>query len=126
MDKPKLYVSNERYVYFDDTGNLIRISNKDNIEGNYITVQLDDVMSMITGAEGMEKYVVLFDTVTKQNVLRSRYIEEEIQFDINSQIYQLPTIKPNRPDFTIQQDIPNKVWRLILDETLQYNLNKKV
>jgi len=125
MDKPKLYVSNERYVYFDDTGNLIRISNKDNIEGNYITVQLDDVMSMITGAEGMEKYVVLFDTVTKQNVLRSRYIEEEIQFDINSQIYQLPTIKPNRPDFTIQQDIPNKVWRLILDETLQYNLKQK-
>lgn len=126
MTKPMLYVSNERYVYFKENGELISVSNRNDLEGNFITVQLQDVMGIITGSEIMDNYIVLFDTVTKQNVLKSRIIEEEIQFDVNSQIYKLPTNKPNRPDFTIQQDISNKVWRLKLDETLQYNLKANI
>lgn len=120
-----IYVPTYRYVYFDKDGELLSIGNIKDETRNYITVELNEVINLITGKEVISDYIVLFDTVTKQHVLRSRFIEEEIQFDVNSQIYKIPTIKPERPDFTIQQDTVNKCWRLKLDDILQQNIKSQ-
>jgi hypothetical protein len=120
-----IYVQTKRYVYFDTDGEILSISNQNKTEGSYIKVDVDQVINLITGKEVLSNYVVMFDPVTKQNVIRHRFIEEELQFDINNQIYKVPTEIPARPDFTLQQDVKNKRWNFILDSLLQENLKKQ-
>ena len=120
-----IYVQTKRYVYFDNDGEILSISNQNKNEGSYIETDVDQVINLITGKEVLSNYVVMFDPVTKQNVIRHRFIEEELQFDINNQIYKVPTEKLARPDFTLQQDVKNKRWNFILDNLLQENLKKQ-
>lgn len=120
-----IYVQTKRYVYFDNDGEILSISNQNKTEGSYIETDVDQVINLITGKEVLSNYVVMFDPVTKQNVIRHRFIEEELQFDINNQIYKVPTEELARPDFTLQQDIKNKRWNFILDNLLQENLKKQ-
>lgn len=120
-----IYVQTKRYVYFDNDGEILSISNQNKTEGSYIETDVDQVINLITGKEVLSNYVVMFDPVTKQNVIRHRFIEEELQFDINNQIYKVPTEKLARPDFTLQQDVKNKRWNFILDNLLQENLKKQ-
>jgi hypothetical protein len=120
-----IYVQTKRYVYFDNDGEILSISNQNKTEGSYIETDIDQVINLITGKEVLSNYVVMFDPVTKQNVIRHRFIEEELQFDINNQIYKVPTEKLARPDFTLQQDVKNKRWNFILDNLLQENLKKQ-
>jgi hypothetical protein len=120
-----IYVKTKRYVYFDNDGEILSISNQNKTEGSYIETDIDQVINLITGKEVLSNYVVMFDPVTKQNVIRHRFIEEELQFDINNQIYKVPTEKLARPDFTLQQDVKNKRWNFILDNLLQENLKKQ-
>lgn len=125
MTEQVLYVPTVRYVYFDTNGEIVSISNRNTEEGNFIKVELEEVINLITAKEPLGKYIVLFDTVTKKHVLRSRFIEEEIQFDINNQVYQVPVVKSERPDFTLVQDIKNRKWFLKLDLSLKENLKNK-
>ena len=67
----------------------------------------------------------MYDPVTKQNVVRHRFIEEEIQFDINNQIHKVPTTPVLRPDFTLQQDIKNRRWNLKLDDVLEESIKNQ-
>ena len=120
-----IYVQTKRYVYFDAEGEIVSISNQNTSEGSFVEVEIDQVINLITGKEVLSNYVVMFDPVTKQNVIRHRFIEEELQFDINNQIYKVPTIVGPRPDFTLQQDIKNKRWNFVLDTVLQENLKKQ-
>ena len=120
-----IYVQTKRYVYFDAEGEILSISNQNTSEGSFVEVEIDQVINLITGKEVLSNYVVMFDPVTKQNVIRHRFIEEELQFDINNQIYKVPTIVGPRPDFTLQQDIKNKRWNFVLDTVLQENLKKQ-
>lgn len=125
MSEQILYVPTKRYVYFDSTGEILSVANRNDAEGNYIEVELDEVINLITAKEPVSKYVVLFDTLTKKHVLRPRFIEEEIQFDINNQVYKLPTVKPERPDFTVVQDVKQKKWFLKLDDSIKENIKNK-
>src|SRR6056300_1202409 len=120
-----IYVQTKRYVYFDAEGEILSISNQNISEGSFVEVEIDQVINLITGKEVLSNYVVMFDPVTKQNVIRHRFIEEELQFDINNQINKVPTVAVPRPDFTLQQDIKNKRWNFVLDTVLQQNLKKQ-
>ncbi len=119
-----IYVNTTRYVYFDNDGEITSISNQYIEGGTYLKVDVDQVMNIISAKEPMSNYVVMFDAVTKQNVIRHRFIEEDMQFDINNQIYKVPTDNIVRPDFTLQQDIKNRRWNFILDPVLATNLKK--
>lgn len=126
MTEPIIYVPTKRYVYFDSDGEITSISNRSDLEdGNYLEVELNEVMNLITGKEVLSNYVVLFDTVTKKHVVRHRFVEEEIQFDINNQIHKVSRTPSARPDFTLQQDLKNKRWNLLLDPALKENLEKQ-
>lgn len=114
-----------RYVYFDQDGEITAIANNKQGDVNFIVVNIDDVYNLITGKEVLSNYNVLFDPVVKKHVLRNKFIEEDIQFDINNQIYKIPTSKPKRPDFTIQQDCVNKCWKVKLDSLLEENLKSE-
>lgn len=120
-----LEVNKNRYIYFDEDGNITAIKNNYKDLGSYIIVSIDDVYDLVTGKEVVSNYVVLFDTVTKQHKLTHRYIEEEYQFDINDQIYQLPKDNNERPDLTVIHNKDKKQWIVKLDAAIRDNLQSK-
>lgn len=109
----------DKFIYFDEAGEILAVRSTNKEPGNFIQVKIEQIESLITGKEMLNSYMVIFDTVTKQNVLRHKFIEDEIQFNINNQIYEIPRADVIRPDFTIQQDISNKKWVLKLDSVVK-------
>jgi len=118
-------VPTTRFVYFDEAGEITAISNNKQNNDRFIVVDLNEVYNLIVGKEVLSNYIVMYDPITKQNVLRHRFIEEEIQFDINNQIYKVPTVSVMRPDFTLQQDTKNYRWNLKLDEVLEESIKNQ-
>tara|TARA_R110000868_G_scaffold102091_1_gene281123 strand:- start:60720 stop:61307 length:588 start_codon:yes stop_codon:yes gene_type:complete len=121
MDNPIIYIPTERYVYFDDDGNLLSVSNANTDEGMCLKVELADVINLISGKEQFSHYQVIFDTLKKTYILKHVFNEEVIQLDVNSSIYKIPKLKIERPDLTIIQDIKNKEWVFSLDVAIRDN-----
>lgn len=120
-------VLTKRYIYFDDDGNLTKVANHNNDQGQYVETELEDVMDIVTGKLGMDQHFVIFDPIEKKHVIKCKILQDDIKFDINDAIYKIPTFKPDRPDLTIVQDIKNKVWKIKLDPALSENIeNKKI
>lgn len=120
-----LYVPTKKYVYFDDSGSLLSISNTNNTEGNYVEVELEDVKNLITGKEQFFHYHVIFDAIKKTYVLKHMYDEDDYQYNVNDRIHCLPRIKTTSPDLTIQQNITKKAWRFILNDEIKTNIRIK-
>jgi hypothetical protein len=126
VNTDNLYVSNKKFVYFDDLGNLLSVGNSNDSEGLYIEVDVDEVYNLITGQEQFHTYQVIFDTIKKNYILKHRFNNEEVVFDINTQVHKIPEYKSSsRPDLTIVQDIENKKWVFKLDESIKENLKTK-
>lgn len=114
------YVPVEKYVTFDESGNLQGVYNRKPLDENYIKVDPSDVETLISGKEQFRHYLVVFDKIKKQYVLKHIYNEENYLDDINDQIYRIPTVKDN-PDLTVVQDIKNKKWCFKIDQQIKEN-----
>ncbi len=126
MDTDILYISNKKFVYFDDNGNLLSVGNSNTDDGLYIEVDTSEVYNLITGQEQFHTYQVIFDTIKKSYVLKHRFNDEEVVFDINTQVHKIPNYTSKyRPDLTIVQDIKNSKWIFKLDESIKENLKTK-
>lgn len=126
MDTDVLYISNKKFVYFDDNGNLLSVGNSNTDDGLYIEVDASEVYNLITGQEQFHTYQVIFDTIKKSYVLKHRFNDEEVVFDINTQVHRIPNYTSNhRPDLTVIQDIKNAKWIFKLDESIKENLKTK-
>jgi len=121
MHNQIIYIPTERYVYFDDNGTLLSVTNSNNEDGMCIKVELEDVINLITGKEQFSQYQVIFDTLKKNYILKHIFNEEIIQLDVNSSIYKIPNLKIERPDLKIIQDIKNKEWVFSLDVAIRDN-----
>lgn len=122
-----IYVPIKKYVYFDDSGNLLSINNTNTEPGNYLESTFSEVENLITGKEQYYHYYVLFDTIKKTYVLKHKFNEEEIFFNINEQIFQVDRKKVKRPDLKIVQDCKNRCWKFSLDKSIKDNFkNKKI
>jgi hypothetical protein len=120
-----IVIPQRRYVYFDDDGNILSVSNRNTVTGNYIQVSNEEVAGMISGKEQMFHYHVIFDTVSKKYVLKHRYNDEDVVFDINNQIHYIKRKDDQRADIKVIQDIENKEWKIILDEGIRENFKEK-
>lgn len=120
-----VYVPTKKYVYFDEKGNLLSISNTNSSEGNYIEVELEDVKTLITGKEQFFHYHVIFDTVKKNHVLKHVYDEDDYQYNVNDRIHCLPRIKQENVDLTIRQNIKSKSWSFLLDTEIRDRIRAK-
>jgi len=121
-----LYISNKKFVYFDDNGNLLSVGNSNTDDGLYIEVDTSEVYNLITGQEQFHTYQVIFDTIKKSHVLKHRFNDEEVVFNINTQVHRVPNHTYDyRPDLTVIQDIKNSKWIFKLDESIKENLKTK-
>lgn len=126
METDILYISNKKFVYFDDNGNLLSVGNSNTDDGLYIEVDTSEVYNLITGQEQFHTYQVIFDTIKKSYVLKHRFNDEEVVFDINTQVHRVPNHTYDyRPDLTVIQDIKNSKWIFKLDESIKENLKTK-
>lgn len=126
METDILYISNKKFVYFDDNGNLLSVGNSNTDDGLYIEVDTSEVYNLITGQEQFHTYQVIFDTIKKSYVLKHRFNDEEVVFDINTQVHRVPNHTFDyRPDLTVIQDIKNSKWIFKLDESIKENLKTK-
>jgi len=117
----QVFVQVEKYVTFDDKGNLLGIYNRQPTDENYIKVDPSDVETLISGKEQFKHYLIVFDKKTKSHVLKHIYNEENYMEDINDQIYKIPTVEFDVPDLTITQDIKNKKWSFKIDAQITKN-----
>ena len=118
-------VITERYVYFDEIGNIEKISNHNNDEGQYVKTSIEDVYDIMSGIKTMDSFFVIFDSVQKKHIIKSRFVEDEIKFNINDQIYKIPQTKIDRPDLTVKQNILKKQWDIELDPMLDENIKNR-
>jgi hypothetical protein len=127
MNTDILYISNKKFVYFNEDGNLLSVGNSNTDEGLYLEVDTAEVYNLITGQEQFHAYQVIFDTIKKSYVLKHRSDDDEVVFDINTQVHRVPTriSSEYRPDLTIVQDTKNLKWIFKLDESIKENLKTK-
>ncbi len=125
MNTEIIFVPTKKYVYFDEEGNLLSISNNNNDKGNYLETSLEEVTGLINGNEQFHQYCVLFDTVKKTYVLKHRFNEEEISFDINNQIFYISRANIARPDLKIIQNCKKHCWQFKLDKSIRDNFKDK-
>jgi hypothetical protein len=125
MIRDEIYISTNRYVYYDENGEIISIGNSNNVDGNYIVLSLDKVINFLTGKENTSSYAVIYDTLLKEYVLKLKYYSDETSFSITDDIYKIENIVDQKPDLTITQDIKNKKWQFAIDQGLQSYLQSQ-
>jgi hypothetical protein len=120
-----VYVPTKRFVYFNDAGDLLSISNTRSEEGNFIEVAHANVINLVSGKEHLHQYWVIFDTITKTYRLEHRSITETLSIDVNSQIHYIERGLVPSVDLKIIQDIPQAEWVLQINNAVSNNFNKK-
>lgn len=118
-------IPTHKYVYFDDNGNLISVSNTNVEPGNFIQVELCDIENILTGKEQFWHYQVIFDTIKKTYVLKHVFNDEKINLDVNVDVHKITRKKLDRPDLTVIQNIKEKRWQFILDTAIKENFKTK-
>lgn len=125
MQKDEIGISTVRYVYYDNQGEITSISNTKNSTEDYISVELDKVINFLNGKENPGIYVVVYDTLIKQHVLKLKYHVNDTAFSVTNDIYEVPRLTDSTPDLIISQNIKNKKWIFSIDKVLQQYLQSQ-
>lgn len=125
MIKDTIAISNDRYVYYDADGEITSVSNTNDEEGSYIILPLEKVINFLTGKESTSSYLVVYDTLVKQHVLKLKYYADETAFRVNNDIYEVVNLESQKPDLIITQHIKNKKWIFTIDQGLKKYLKSQ-
>jgi len=125
MIEDTIYVPTDKYVYYDEQGEIISIGNSNSINGNYITLPLDRVINFLTGKENTNSYMVIYDTLLKQHIIKLKYHADETAFRVNDDIFKIEKTTEQKSDLTITQDLKNKKWVFSVDEGLKNYIQKQ-
>lgn len=117
MSESVIYVPTERYVGFDEAGEITSVSNS-KPEGLYLVLELNEVINFLTGKETTSSYVVIYDTLEKKNVLKAKYYADETSYSIVDDIFNVPHKIDKKPDLVITQNIQQKQWQFTVDPGL--------
>ena len=123
--KDLIYIPTKRFVYFDDDGNVLSISNTATTDENFIEVTHAEVANLVSGKEQLHHYCVFFDTIIKTYVLTHRESEYMLDFDINSQIHYVERSITSPADLTIIQNISQSEWVIMLNDLVRLNFSGK-
>lgn len=102
------------YVYFDNDGNLIKITNYIIEAESYIVVDYDLVSGLMNGTESLSNYKVEKKSNTEYQLIKN-YENNRVFYDVDSRIYVIPKNNPSA-NLIIYQDIKNKKWVFKLDK----------
>lgn len=121
MENVKL--TSERYVYFDETGSILKILNYKDPDETHIKVNYSDVEDIISGKKSFFNFIVVFDSEQSLYVLTEIITNTNFAFNASEHIYEIPkTDNTETADLTIIQDIKEKRWKIKLRPVLREQL----
>ena len=107
----QIKIVTDRYVHFDNNGNITKIARiPDEVEDS-IKVSFDKVKGMLEGRESLVDYRVEYDFLDKVYVLKHINTWKQDQL---KDAFLLEIKNDVNPDITIIQDKKQKLWRLEL------------
>lgn len=109
-------INSDRYVYFNQDGEITKITNYKDLSQESLKVSFSDVETIVSGAEPSLNFLVLYDKKEKKHVLRKKIFSKNS--NLKSFIYELTTDELN-PEVTIIQDLKNKKWKISLSSELK-------
>lgn len=115
MTKDVLEISTDRYVFYNDKGEIVSISNSNDRDENFIKLPIDRVIDFLTGKTSTSKYVIEYDSKIKKAVLKEKPREKKNSFSIKNVIFQIQE-KLSRADLNVTKNIKTKKWIFWLDE----------
>ena len=114
----------KRFVSFQDDGTIYKISKHIDERYKHLEVEFDEVQDFIEGKKSLLQHKVEYDFVDKTYVIKSQQQVDEDKL-MWSFIYEIPTERPNDNQLVITRDKKEKVWRLVVDENFQKDLDRQ-
>ena len=116
-------LSTNKYIYFDDKGELLSVSNNKEEPGNWIEVDILAVKDILDAKDAMHNYSVAFDSTTKKYELKHKLIAVDYNTDIWYDIYEIPFIE--NADVCVTQDNKSREWIFELDPLIVKEVESK-
>lgn len=123
MTEELFYIPTKKYIYFDENGEVLSISNSNSKEGNHIEVEQDVVLDILKGKDQPNNFCVTYDTVEKTHVFRRKATENNFSVYVNDNMHCIP-YNENIVDYDIKliQDLVNEEWHLKIHNAIKQNL----
>lgn len=123
MTEELFYIPTKKYVYFDDKGEVLSISNSNRSEGNFIEVAQDVVINILKGIDQPSAFCVTYDTLEKKHIFKRKATENNFSVIVNDNMYNIPCVDDMTDyDIKLMQDFSNQEWKLSLHNGIKYNL----
>lgn len=120
-----IYIPTTRFIYFDESGSLLSISNSKSETGNFIEVDYAQVADLVSGKQQLHQYYITFDIIIKTYVLELRNTDDTNNI-VNHQLHYIDrTSSELIPDLTITQNISKKEWVIALADPVRKNFSGK-
>jgi hypothetical protein len=109
----------------EETGEIIGIGPRPDINHNCLEVNLADVLPIIEGKESRKNYRVQFDS--KSNNLKLVNVTEYSfnSSNVNDFLYEIPENLDDDADIVVEQNIPETCWKIKLGKNLKKNMKAK-
>jgi hypothetical protein len=106
-------VNNDRFVVFDDQGDIQSIGRYEDAAYNNLKVDFEQVRNLVEGRESLFNFKVEYDFIEKRYVLKNKHDHEQDQLK-ESFLYEIPYTK-SQTEVKIIKDNVNQVWKLLID-----------
>jgi len=118
-----IVIKSERYVYFDETGSILKILNYKEPGGTHIKVEYADVADMLSGKKAFFNFIVVYNSELSAYVLTEKITNNTLSFNASEYIYEIPKASVDPfVDLTIIQNLIEKKWVIKLRKTLRDQL----
>ena len=117
-----LNINQDRYVYFDENGEITKITNyKEDENASFVKVDYKLVEKIMEGSLPSFNFMVIYDISIREYVIKPKISMNEFTYTVNDRIHE---IKKNLidADLTIIQDIKNACWKFNINDSLRSQL----
>jgi len=117
-----LNINQDRYVYFDENGEITKITNyKEDENTSFVKVDYKLVEKIMEGLLPSFNFMVIYDISIREYVVKPKISMTEFTYTVNDRIHE---IKKNLidADLTIIQDIKNACWKFNINDSLRSQL----
>lgn len=126
MTEELFYIVTTKYIYFDDNGEILSISNSNKKDGNFIEVDQNDVIDILKGKDQPTNYCVVYDTLKKKHIFKRKATENDFSIIVNDNMYKIPYMETiDDYDVKLIQDVINNQWVISLHNSLKENLKQQ-
>jgi hypothetical protein len=117
-----LTVTAERFVYFDENGEITKITNyREEDSQSFIQVDYSLVDSIMRGVESSFNFMVVYDIIAREYTLKAKILTNDFMFNVNHRIHEI-TKNSVDADLTVIHDIKNSCWKFRINNSLQEQL----